>query len=309
MMASTMIPTELLSQQFFDAASDAVVIIDESGIVVHLNTQTESLFGYRRDELLNQPMEMLVPERLRARHAEHRRNYFRNPVPRPMGSKFVAVGRRKDGTEFPMDLALSPLPTELGLFVAGAVRDITPQRRLEDELQQRAHDLEDADHHKDHFLTTLAHELRSPLAAVAYSAEYLRQPNISVEDRRKAAEIVLEEANFARRLLDDLSELTRIRRGELTIHKASADLGEIVHLGIEMSRPLIEQQGHALEILLPPMPLRIQGDAARLTQIVTNLLANAARYTPRGGHIRLAIERQERTVVLKVKDNGIGIPA
>lgn len=308
MMIGPMILTELLSQQFFDAASDAVVIIDENGIVIHINAQTENLFGYRRDELLNQPMEMLVPERLRAHHAEHRRNYFRNPVPRPMGSKFVAVGRRKDGTEFPIDLALSPLPTTLGLFVAGAVRDITPQRRLEDELRQRARELEDADNHKDHFLKTLAHELHSPLAAIAYSAEYLRRCDISVEDCRKAAGIVLEEAGFVRRLLDDLSELPRIRRGEVPLHTATTDLRGVARLAIELSRPLIEQNAQTLEIIMPPTSLSIEGDPARLAQIVTNLLANAARYTPRGGHIRLSLHHEGDVAVLNVKDNGIGIP-
>lgn len=300
--------TKLLSQQFFEAASDAVVIIEESGVIVHINSQAEMLFGYGRKELLDQPMEILVPERLRVRHVEHRRDYFRNPLPRAMGSKLVAIGLRKDGTEFPIDLALSPLPTELGFYVAAAVRDITDQRQLENELRQQARDLANADLHKDHFLVTLAHEMRSPLAAIAYSAEYLRRGEISVEDRNKAAGIVLEGANLVRQMLNDLSELPRIERGELPVHKAPADLVEVARLAIEMSRPLIERQGHVLEIIMPSMPLRILGDVTRLAQIITNLLTNAARYTPTGGRISLTLEQQAHTIVLKVKDNGIGIP-
>ncbi len=300
--------SEQLSHQFFEAASDAIVIIDASGSIVCINTQTEKLFGYRRDELLDQPIEILVPERLRTRHAEHHRAYFRNPLQWPMGSNFVEVGLRKDGSEFPIDLALSPLPTASGLYVASTIRDITAQRQLEDDQRQHARALEDADHHKNLFLTTLAHELRSPLAAIAYSAEYLRRPDISAEERGKAADIVLEETRLVRDLLDDLSELSRIQRGELPLHKTATDLRKVAHLAIEISRPLIDRHRHALEIVMPPTPIRVEGDASRLAQIVTNLLANAARYTPEGGRIRLSLEQEDRVVVLRVTDNGIGIP-
>ncbi|MDH3314835.1 MAG: PAS domain-containing sensor histidine kinase [Betaproteobacteria bacterium] len=300
--------TEELVGQFFEAASDAVVIIDEGGVIVQLNTQTEILFGYRRDELLNQPIEMLVPERLRARHVEHRRAYFRNPLPRSMGGGLKLIGLRKDGVEFPIDIALSPLPTDTGLFVASAVRDMTRQRRLEDELRQRTHELEDADRHKDQFLMTLAHELNSPLAAVAYSAELLRRPDIAAEVRERAARIVLEETNFMQRLVQDLGELPRVQRGDFAVREAPTDLAEVARLAVEISRPLIERHGHALEIVIPLSPIRAQGDAARLAQIVTNLLFNAARYTPEGGRIRLSIGQEDGAAALKVKDNGIGIP-
>ena len=305
-----MLPTrtiELLSYRFFEAASDAVIIIDASGIVIHLNTQTEKVFSYRRDELLNQPIEILIPERLRVRHVVHLRSYFRNPLPQAMGSGFTAVGLRKDGTEFPIDIALSPLPTESGFFVASAIRDMTPQRWLEDDLRQRMHDLEEVDRQKDQFLTTLSHEINSPLAAAAYSAELLRQPDIADDVRVEAARIVLEEIYLMRRLLEDLSELPRVKHGNLTVHKAATDFVEIVRLGVEISRPLIERCRHALEITLPPTPLRTQVDATRLVQVVVNLLNNAARYTPEGGLICLSIEQDKSEAVLRVKDNGIGI--
>jgi len=299
---------EELNARFFEAAADAVVIIDESGVIVQLNAQTEKLFGYRRDELLNQPVEILVPERLRARHAERRRAYFRDPLPRSMGSSAPLIGLRNDGSEFPIDIALSPFSTDSGVFVASAVRDMTCQRRLEEELRQRTRDLEDADRHKDQFLTTLAHELNSPLAAIAYSAVLLLQPGIAAEIRDRAARIVLEQSNFMRRLVQDLGELPRVQHGELSVRKAPTNLAEVARLAIEISRPLIDGHGHALEIVVPPSPIRAQGDAARLAQVVSNLVANAARYTPDGGHIRLSIMQEGGAAVLKLKDNGIGIP-
>jgi protein-histidine pros-kinase len=299
---------ELLSRLFFEAAADAVVIINEGGEIVHLNTQAEKVFGYRRDELLNQPIEILVPERLRVQHVKHRRAYFKNPLPRAMGGGFRGAGLRKDGTEFPIDIALSPLLTASGVFVASAVRDMTFQQRLEQELRQRMRELEDVDRHKDEFLMTLAHELSSPLAAVAYCAELLQQSRTAPGVRAEAGKIVLEEIGFLRRLLEDLGELPRIRRGEVPVHKAPTNIAEVARLAADISSPLIQRHQLVLELVVPPSSLEVHGDAARLVQVVTNLLTNAARYTPEGGRICLSIEREDGAAILKVKDNGIGIP-
>ena len=302
-------PPGIPEYRILEAASDAVVIVDEAGSIVQLNAQAEKLFGYRRDELSNRPVEMLVPERLRARHAAHRREYFRNPLPRPMGNSTALLGLRKDGTEFPIDIALSPMPWEGGLLVASSVRDMTHQRQLEGQLRQRVRDLEDADRQREQFLTTLVHELGNPLAAVSYSAEFLRRSDTAPDVRERAAGIVLEQVRFMQRLVRDLGELPRVRWGDFPVRTAPTDLGEIARLAIEISRPLIERHGHILATAMPSFPVRAQGDAVRLVQIVTNLLANAARYTPDGGHIRVSIEENGEAAVLKVKDDGIGIPA
>lgn len=300
--------SERLSHRFFETASDAVVIVDSTGSIIQLNARTEELFGYGRDELLDQPIEILIPECLRAQHVERRRAYIANPMPRRMDSGFSGVGRRKDGSEFPIDIALSPLATESGRFVACAVRDMTRQRKLEDELRQRTHDLADVNRHKDQFLATLAHELSSPLAAIAYAAELSRRSEVDPEIRNEAARIVLEETKFIGRLVSDLAELHRMQRGDIEVHRTLTDVTESARLAVEVSRPLIERCGHALELDIPQEAILTDGDDARLVQILTNLLNNAARYTPDGGRIRLSIERADNTAVIKVKDNGIGIP-
>lgn len=299
--------TGLLEQGFFDLASDAVVIIDEGGKIVQLNAQTERLFGYRRGELLGRPVEVLVPERLRARHAANRRAYVGNPLLRPMGNSTALLGLRKDGTEIPVDIALSPIPTEVGLFVAGAVRDMTRQRQLENQLRRRARELEDADRQREQFVATLVHELNNPLAAVAYSAALVRCSGIPPEVRERAAGEVLEQTRFMQQLVRDLGELRHARRGDIVVRTAPIDLAEIARLAVDTSRPLIEEHGHAVETIVPT-PVQAQGDASRLVQIVCNLLANAARYTPAGGHIRISIGEEGGGAVLKVKDDGIGIP-
>lgn len=170
-------------------------------------------------------------------------------------------------------------------------------------------DLKSAERQRDQILTIVAHELSNPLAAVAYSAELLRRRDITLEVREKAAAIILEQTEFMRRLVEDIRDLSDVRRGNVASHnKTPIDLAQVARHAAEMSRPLIEQREHALEIVMPESAVRIQGEGLRLAQIVTNLLTNAARYTPNGGHIRLSIEQEPGAAVLKVKDNGVGIP-
>lgn len=170
-------------------------------------------------------------------------------------------------------------------------------------------DLKSAERQRDQILTIVAHELSNPLAAVAYSAELLRRRDITLEVRERAAAIILEQTEFMRRLVEDIRDLSDVRRGNVASHnKTPIDLAQVARHAAEMSRPLIEQREHALEIVMPESAVRIQGEGLRLAQIVTNLLTNAARYTPNGGHIRLSIEQEPGAAVLKVKDNGVGIP-
>jgi len=170
-------------------------------------------------------------------------------------------------------------------------------------------DLKSTERQRDQILTIVAHELSNPLAAVAYSAELLRRRDITLEAREKAAAIILEQTEFMRRLVEDIRDLSGVRRDNVDSRdKTPIDLAQVARHAAEMSRPLIEQHEHALEIVMPGSAVRIQGESLRLAQIVTNLLTNAARYTPNGGHIRLSIEQEADTAVLKVKDNGIGIP-
>ncbi len=299
----------LLLLQFFETIADAALIVDNSGTIIRLNKQTENLFGYRRDELLNQPLEVMLPERFRVQHVENRRAYLRKPLVRPMQSGFLAYGRRKDGIEFSIDVALAPLTVESHTFVACTIRDLTSRANLRYEIRNRIRDLEEADRNKDQFLMTLIHELRSPLAAIAYSAELFRLSNVDTNVRTEAANHVIEEINLAQQLINDLSELPRVKRGELAINLKTIDLTEVAHLAIEINRPLIEKCGHSLAVSVPSSPTWAQGDATRMAQVITNLLTNAAKYTPQGGLIDLSIEAGINEIILKVKDNGIGIPA
>jgi PAS domain S-box-containing protein len=299
---------EHLLHGFLDAASDAMVVVDEDGTLVLLNAQTEKLFGYRREELLGQPIEMLVPERFRTWHGDRCRAYFTNPQPRSMGTSLELLALHKDGREFPVDVSFSPLPTESGLFVASAFRAMTHYRCLEEELRRRAAELEEADRCTDQFLKTLAHELRSPLATLALWVEVMRRPGVATAMRERAVGVLQRQISHMLRLVDDLQDVTQIRTGEVTLRSERTNLTEIVHQAAEISQSLIEKRRHSFHLLLPPEPLHVWGDATRLVQVLVNLLVNAARYTPVGGHIALSVSREGAVAVIRVKDDGVGIP-
>lgn len=292
---------------FLDASPDAVVIIDGGGMVVQVNRQTENLFGYGREELVGRPLEVLMPERFRGAHFTHREAYCADPRPRSMGSGLELFGLTKDGREFPIDVSISPLQAEQGVLFASAIRDITDRRRLEGELRARTRELEEADRQKDHFLSAVAHELRGPLSALAYVAPILRFPQVDAVACRRAAGVVERQAARMSGLVDDLLDLARLHRDKLTLHRESIDLRSVLPSAIELSHPLIETRRHELEVASCAEPLWVSGDPARLSQVVSNLLSNAAKYTPEGGHIHLTAVREDGAAVIRVRDDGVGI--
>lgn len=213
----------------------------------------------------------------------------------------AALGRYYDVCAFRVG---APELNRVGLVF----NDITARKKAEEVERQSQQALLEADRRKDEFLATLAHELRNPLAPIRNALNLLRlnaAPNVDVAGvqdmmERQVAHMV--------RLVDDLLELSRISRGQIDLQKQRIDLATIVSHAIESSRPLIESRAHHLEVSLPAGPVVVDGDPVRLSQIFANLLNNAAKYTEHGGHIALSARCEEMTIVVSVRDTGIGIP-
>ncbi|XXX72494.1 PAS domain-containing protein [Sorangium sp. So ce134] len=192
--------------------------------------------------------------------------------------------------------------------MTGACVDITERRLLEDALQQRAEQLAEADRRKDEFLAMLAHELRNPLAPVRSLMEVLRQRPCDAERLEKAYAIIDRQVEHLARLVDDLLDVSRITRGMIHLHKETAELAAIVVQAVDTVRPLVEARSLDLMISLPMKPVHIEVDATRMTQVITNLVHNAVKYTEPGGRIWVTGERKGGGLEIRVKDTGQGIP-
>ncbi len=183
---------------------------------------------------------------------------------------------------------------------AGIAEDITEKKHAEEALKQ-------ADRRKDEFLATLAHELRNPLAPVRNAVELMRQADGDRHVMEEARLIMERQLGHMVRLIDDLLDISRVNNGKLQLHFERVELATAVHSAVEATRPLIEASGHELTVNLPRESVDLNADATRLSQIISNLLNNAAKYTEKGGHIWLSAERNDGRVAISVRDTGIGL--
>jgi PAS domain S-box-containing protein len=285
-----------------EAAPAAVIMVDRGGTIVLINALTERLLGYARDELVGQPVDRLVPQRFRGQHAEHRAGFFRDSRQRPMGAGRDLYALRKDGSEVPVEIGLSPLETPEGRFVLAAVTDITARKRAERALQ-------DVDRRKDEFLAMLSHEMRNPLGAIANAAHLLKQLGPQEGNLRWARDVVARQAAHLTRIVDDLLDVSRISRGQLVLRRQPIPVASALALALETALPLIEARRQKFTSKVPPDAIWVDGDATRLAQVIGNLLSNASRYTGQGGSISLTVGREAAEVALRVRDTGIGISA
>jgi signal transduction histidine kinase/DNA-binding response OmpR family regulator len=185
--------------------------------------------------------------------------------------------------------------------IGAHVGQFLDRREAEDSLRL-------ADRRKDEFLATLAHELRNPLAPIRIAAQLLQAPAASTGDTRWAREVIERQVRHLARLVEDLMEVSRVASGKIALRRERVDLAQVVRSAVETSRPLIESSSHRLSVDLPRDPVILDADPLRLSQILSNLLNNAAKFTPAEGRIRLVAEARGRNLKLSVKDSGVGIP-
>ena len=195
------------------------------------------------------------------------------------------------------------------LRIFGTNTDVTQEREMEEELRQIAAELSQSDRRKDEFLATLAHELRNPLAPIRNGLQMIKLAAGQPATVEKARAMMDRQLTQMVRLVDDLMDVSRINQGKLELRKERLSLTTVLDSAVETSRPLIAQMGHQLTVTLPEQVLIVDADLTRLAQVFMNLLNNAAKYSERGGHIQLRVERQGSSAVVSVKDTGIGIAA
>ncbi len=287
---------------------DGIISIDESGMVQFFNPAAERLFGYSAYEVIGQNVRMLMPEPFHSEHDGYLANYRRTGQAKIIGIGREVEGRRKDGSIFPMDLAVSEFWLGKRRYFTGLVRDITERKRAEKQVYGLLIELKDADRRKDEFLATLAHELRGPLAPLGNMLEIMKRADGNGDLLEKARSTMERQLGQLVRLVDDLIDVSRITRNKIELRKERVELASIIHQSVEACRPLAECASLEVNVALPPQPIYTHADPARLAQVFSNLLNNACKYTEPGGKIWLTAERQGSYVVVKVKDTGLGIP-
>jgi PAS domain S-box-containing protein len=298
-------------RKLIEVAPDAMLLLNAEGRITLANLQMERLFGYTKRELLGQSIELLIPERVRETHARHRTRFFQAPTVRPMGLGLPLYGMKRDGTEFPVEISLSPLPTDEGLVVAASIRDGTERERFEDELRAARALAEAASNAKSEFLASMSHELRTPLNAILGFAQLLQRDRKTPLSERQLERIeyVIKGGEHLLRLIDEVLDLARVEAGSVLMSP------EAVHIGHALSdvrvtlEPMAQRAEVALilEALPPALPLAWT-DRTRFLQILINLGSNAIKYGKKGGVVRLGAMGLGTAVRVCVTDDGAGIP-
>jgi PAS domain S-box-containing protein len=310
-------------RRLLEAAPDAILEVDRQGRIVLVNAQVEKLFGYTRAELLGKSVEILIPDRFQ-NHPAHRDAYFGDPVMRPMGTGLELYAKRADGTEFAVDVTLSPNEVEGAERVICVIRDVTERKRSEEQirtlnqnLEQRTEalelqnrEVERANRLKDEFLASMSHELRTPLNSIIGFSDLLAErgnEQFTPKQKRFIGHIQ-QGARHLLELINDILDLSKIEAGHLELKYEEFNVPAAAAEVLATVRPIAVAKSIEVTSTFPER-FSLDGDRLRFKQVLYNLLSNAIKFTAAGGRVSIECSEAGGGAQFCVADNGIGIPA
>ena len=301
-------------RDLLESTPDGIVMANQTGHIVIANSQAEKLFGYGIGELRGKSVDLLLPARYRQAHVSHRFNFFMQPRKRSMGSGLDLAGLRKDGSEFPIEVSLSPLHTEESAFVMSAIRDISERKHFERALQEKNAELANANEAKDRFLASMSHELRTPLnAIIGFTGTLLMKlPGPLTPDQDRQLRVVQGSARHLLALINDLLDVAKIEAGKFELHPEPIDCAALVKEVIATLQPQAELKGLSITASMDVPVTECVLDGRALKQIVLNLVGNAVKFTEQGSvqvRVRTSLTEAAPVLEVQVRDTGVGIAA
>lgn len=308
-------------REMIESAPDAILEVNEAGQILVANKTAEATFGYERSELVGLGVDSLVPIAYRHAHAAHRSSFARAGKTRPMGQGLNLTAVRKDGSEVPVEISLSPITTSTGVQTIAIIRDISERRRTEEqvrslqenymrELQARHEEAERLNRLKSEFLASVSHELRTPLHTIIGFAELLVE---QAEGPLNATQLrflehIRRDSEHLLGLINDVLDLSGMEADGLTLHAEDLNLEQVIQQAVDGIAPYASAR--VVEVRRGEIPsAKVQADAGRLRQILNNLLSNGVKFTPAGGHVEVSAVLDGRFAEVCVRDTGVGISA
>jgi PAS domain S-box-containing protein len=278
-----------------DAAPTGMLLMDAAGSIVLVNAQIEKLFGYPRSELLGQRIEVLLPERFRQHHPDLRTAFFGAPSARAMGGSRDLYGLRKDGKELPVEIGLNPLQTAEGIFVLSSIVDLSARHEI--------------DRMRTDFVSTVSHELRSPLTSISGSLGLLQSGAMGALSgpAEKMVRIAYENCGRLVKIINDILDIGKHEAGQLDLRMESTALSDLLQRAIEANAGYAEKCNVRFSLESGSADVRVLADPDRLMQVVTNLLSNAAKFSPTGAEVRVRMHSVGAAARVEVEDSGPGI--
>ena len=305
---------EFMFESLTELSPEAMIFTDTQGMIMLVNSQAERLFGYTREQMLNSNISMLLPDNMAYQHDLHIKHYVNNPVSRAMGGGRDLFSRYSDGTEFPVEVSLSPIQLDDQLLIASSIRDVSQRKNTEQRLNELINEAQRANKAKSTFLANMSHEIRTPLNAVIGLSHLLKDDNLLPQQLNLVNKIQLAGRSLLG-IVNDILDLAKVEANEMTVNETPCNLKEILTDLHSIFADQAATKNLKLKLELDEnIPTWVITDGALLRQILTNLLGNAIKFTSKGKVSLCAycvecegLSDSQQMVCFTVKDTGIGI--